>query len=55
MEIYIWLLGIFSILCGATSGFAGFFGTKDSDKKNEDRLSFFMVVIGMCIWAINFL
>lgn len=53
MELYIWLLGIFSIVCGATNGFAGFWGAEDSPKENADRLSFFIAAVGIGILAIN--
>lgn len=53
MEFYVWLLGIFSIVCGATDGYAGLFGTKDSYKENADRLSFFIAAVGFGILAIN--
>lgn len=52
IELYIWALGIFAIVCGATNGFAGLLGTKDADKENADRLSFFISLFGFLVLGI---
>ena len=54
MEFIIWLLGFGFIVCGATDGFAGLFGIKDSPKDNADRLSLFVTVAGFLILAVPY-